>query len=108
MDERIDERNDVCDEVGPAVGWSQRERCSPAQRVVAALPVGHVSQGLGERKDLMPAVFGYGMQSAAQRSSVNRVDAAEDPHVSEVRSRVLSLPRSIIVAIFSARVRSIG
>jgi len=66
MDERVDERNHIGDEVDPSLGWSEREGGSPAQRVVAELPVGQLSKRLGQWRDRMLAVFGDGLQGAAQ------------------------------------------
>jgi hypothetical protein len=83
-DERIDERDDVGDEINPTVWWSQRERSPLAQRVVAALPVGHIGEGLGEQEDGMPPVIGHGVQRCAESGGADCVDAAEDPHVGEV------------------------
>ncbi len=65
LDEWVDKPNDIGDEIDPPIGWSQREGGPPAQRVVAALPVGQLDERLGERENRMPAVLGDGLKGRA-------------------------------------------
>jgi hypothetical protein len=78
-DERVHERDHVRDEIGPALGWSQRQRRPLAQRVIAALPIGQLRERLGKRQDGMPAVLGDRPQGRAQICSVDCVQATQDP-----------------------------